>query len=151
TCNPDNPEHLFKKFLDSDADIYQQSYVIDDGVLPSHVVEEQKKEYSGTVYYDRYILSLWKPAEGLVYPTFDKTKNVVYGDPDGPGVYYISIDYGTMNPTAMGLWRVHRGEAVMMKEYYYDGRAMRKQKTDEEYYQDLEEVAGSKKIERGMV
>ena len=49
----------------------------------------------------------------------------------------IAIDYGTMNPTAMGLWRVYRGEAVMLKEYYYDGRAKKKQKTDEEYYQDL--------------
>ena len=39
----------------------------------------------------------------------------------------------------------------MMKEYYYDGRSMRKQKTDEEYYQDLDEFAGSKKIERVIV
>ena len=148
TCNPDNPGHWFKKFLDSDADIYQQSYVIDDGVLPSHVVEELKKEYAGTVYYDRYILGLWRQAEGLVYPMFSMNKHTVHGKPDGPGVYYISIDYGTANPTAMGLWRVHRGEAVMMKEYYYDGRAKRKQKTDEEYYQDLEAFAEGKKIER---
>ena len=47
TCNPDNPGHWFKKFLDSDADIYQQSYVIDDGVLPSHVVEELKRNTPG--------------------------------------------------------------------------------------------------------
>ena len=151
TCNPDNPGHWFKKFLDSDADIYQQSYVIDDGVLPSHVVEELKKEYAGTVYYDRYILGLWRQAEGLVYPMFSMNKHTVHGKPDGPGVYYISIDYGTANPTAMGLWRVHRGEAVMMKEYYYDGRAKRKQKTDEEYYQDLEAFAEGKKIERVIV
>ncbi len=35
TCNPEGPNHWFKKFLDSDADIFQQSYVIDDGVLPA--------------------------------------------------------------------------------------------------------------------
>ena len=26
TCNPDNPRHWFKQFLDSDADIFQQAY-----------------------------------------------------------------------------------------------------------------------------
>lgn len=70
TCNPDNPRHWFKGFLDSGADIFQQRYVIDDGVLPAHVVEELKKEYAGTVYYDRFIRGLWVAAEGLVYPYF---------------------------------------------------------------------------------
>ena len=152
TFNPQYPGHWLKQFLDSDADIFSQTYTIDDNpFLPDGFKENLKKEYAGTVFYDRYILGLWKLAEGIVYPMFSEDRHVVHGDPDGSGVYYISIDYGTMNPTAMGLWRVHRGEAVMMKEYYYDGRAMRKQKTDEEYYQDLEEFAGSKKIERVIV
>ena len=43
---------------------------------------------------------------------FSMDKHVIRGNPDGPGLYYIAIDYGTMNPTAMGLWRVYRGEAV---------------------------------------
>lgn len=71
TCNPDNPKHWFKTFLDSsDVDIYHQSYVIDDGALPPKVVEELKKEYAGTVYYNRFILGQWAPAEGLVYAFF---------------------------------------------------------------------------------
>ena len=82
---------------------------------------------------------------------FSMDKHVIRGNPDGPGLYYIAIDYGTMNPTAMGLWRVYRGEAVMLKEYYYDGRAKKKQKTDEEYYQDLENFADGKKIERVII
>ena len=32
------------------------------------------------------------------------------------GMYYISIDYGTVNPTAMGLWMVQNGTADMVKE-----------------------------------
>ena len=56
TCNPDNPNHWVKRFLDSDADLYHQAYVIDDGALPAKVVRELKKEYAGTVYYDRFIL-----------------------------------------------------------------------------------------------
>lgn len=70
TCNPDHPQHWFKKFLDSDADIYQQSYTIDDGALPEKVVAELKKEYAGTVYYNRFILGQWCAAEGVVYRTF---------------------------------------------------------------------------------
>lgn len=71
TCNPDGPNHFFKKFLDSDADIYQQKYTIDDNpFLPQKFVEELKKEYSGTIYYDRYINGDWTRAEGLLYPQF---------------------------------------------------------------------------------
>ena len=57
TCNPDSPNHWFKKFLDSDADIFLQHYVIDDNPFNSpEFIENLKKEYRGTVYYDRFIL-----------------------------------------------------------------------------------------------
>ena len=39
TGNPGGPTHWFKKFLDSDANIYLQSYTIDDGALQPHIVE----------------------------------------------------------------------------------------------------------------
>lgn len=71
TCNPDNPSHWFKAFLDSDADIYQQSYNIDDNPYNNPVfVADLKKEYRGTVYYDRFILGLWVAAEGIIYRKF---------------------------------------------------------------------------------
>lgn len=148
TCNPDNPEHWFKKFLDSDADIYQQSYVIDDGVLPSHVVEELKKEYSGTVYYDRYILGLWRQADGLIYK-FDEG-NIVDAVPDR-GEYYISCDYGTLNPFSAGLWCWDGKTATRIREYYYSGRDERFNKTDEEYYTELEKLAGDLHIKSVIV
>ena len=63
TCNPDNPQHWFKKFLDSDADIYCQAYTIDDNpTLPPEFVAQLKKEYTGTVYYNRFILGQWAAA-----------------------------------------------------------------------------------------
>lgn len=139
TCNPDNPEHWFKHFLDSDADIYQQSYVIDDGVLPPHIVAELKKEYAGTVYYDRYILGEWCQASGLIYTLNDY--NLVDTVPDG-GEYYISIDYGTLNPFSAGLWCWDGKTATRAREYYYSGRDERSNKTDEEYYTELEKLAG---------
>lgn len=71
TCNPDSPEHWFKKFIDSDADIFRQKYCIDDNpFLPEKVVKELKKEYAGTVYYDRYINGNWTRAEGLLFPQY---------------------------------------------------------------------------------
>ena len=148
TCNPDNPEHWFKKFLDSDADIYQQSYVIDDGVLPPKVVEELKKEYSGTVYYDRYILGLWCQADGLIYKF--GPENIVDTVPDR-GEYYISCDYGTLNPFSAGLWCWDGKTATRIREYYYSGRDERSNKTDEEYYTELEKLAGDLYIKSVIV
>jgi len=71
TCNPANPQHWFKQFLDSNADIYQQAYTIDDNpFLDPAFVANLKQEYSGTVLYDRYIMGLWVAAEGVIYRLF---------------------------------------------------------------------------------
>ena len=71
TCNPADPEHWMKKFLESDADVYLQEYTIyDNPYLPKGFVDELCKEYAGTVYYDRYILGKWARAEGLVFRFF---------------------------------------------------------------------------------
>lgn len=71
TFNPQYPGHWLKEFLDSDADIFNQTYTIDDNpFLPESFKENLKKEYAGTVFYDRYILGLWVRANGLVYRDF---------------------------------------------------------------------------------
>lgn len=82
TCNPENPRHWFKTFLDSDADIYQQAYTLDDNpFLDASFVENLKKEYAGTVYYDRFILGLWAAAEGVIYKAFaDDPKRFIISD-----------------------------------------------------------------------
>lgn len=94
TCNPEHPGHWFKKFLDSDADIYNQHYTIDDNpYLDPSFVANLKKEYHGTVYYDRYILGKWTQAEGRVYKTFT-AKNIL--DTVPPGVFKVTLaaDFG---------------------------------------------------------
>lgn len=71
TCNPESETHWLKDFLDSDADIYIQHYTIDDNDFLSETFKENlKKEYFGTVLYDRYILGKWVNAEGLIYKKF---------------------------------------------------------------------------------
>ncbi len=136
TCNPDNPGHWFKEFLDSDADVYQQAYVIDDGVLPAYVVEELKKEYSGTIYYDRFILGLWAAATGVIYPMYQEA---IQEAPEGEASRYaLSLDYGTQNAFSAGLWGLYGDVWYRKKEYYYSGRDTGIQKTDEEYAEDLD-------------
>ena len=84
TCNPADPEHWFKKFLESDADIYLQEYTIfDNPFLPKGFVDELRKEYAGTVYYDRFILGKWTRAEGLVFRRFaEETESFLCDDAD---------------------------------------------------------------------
>lgn len=154
TCNPDSPLHWFKKFLDSKADIYQQKYVIDDGVLPADVVANIKTEYAGTVYYDRYVLGNWAIANGLVYPFFadDQGRYLYTGRIEGlTGTFYVSIDYGTHNPCSMGLWCVGNNRAIRIKESYYDSRKMLKQRTDEEHYTELERLTTGRYIQYVIV
>lgn len=71
TANPDNPQHFLKKFIDSDADVFCQTSAIDDNpYLSPEFVAELKKEYAGTVYYNRFILGQWAAAEGVIYRQF---------------------------------------------------------------------------------
>ena len=67
-CNPGPPQHWFKKFIDSDVDIYCQKYsIFDNPFNDPKFVEELCKEYKGSVLYDRYIRGLWVAAEGSIY------------------------------------------------------------------------------------
>lgn len=123
TCNPGNPQHWFKKFLDSDADIYQQAYTIDDNpFLAPEFVENLKCEYAGTVYYDRYILGRWKAAEGAIYrQVADNPSDFVIYDP--PPVLFgtIGVDFGgNGSATAFCCTGFTPGmrEVVTLKEHY---------------------------------
>lgn len=97
TCNPGNPNHWFKAFMDSDADIFRQDYTIyDNTYLPEVVVKNLEKEYRGTVYFDRYILGKWVPAEGIIYKQFADNTDMFLIDSaaDNLQVVSIGIDYG---------------------------------------------------------
>lgn len=152
-CNPGPPSHWFYqewiKQTERHKALHLHFLLEDNPALDPEIVERYKNTYAG-VFYRRYILGEWCVADGLVYPMFDKAKHIATEQHSG-GVYYISIDYGTLNPTAMGLWQLRNGKAVMLKEYYYDGRKQKRQKTDEEYADDLEAFAEGYQIERVIV
>lgn len=155
TTNPDNPSHWLKRrFIDrrqtDDLDMLILRFTLDDNfALDPVYVQNLKKEYSG-VFYDRYILGLWKTAQGLVYPSFSRDRHVINEGLDGAGGkrlgkdvrYYVSIDYGTANPCSMGVWGLGRDRAVRIREFYHDSRKAMKQLTDEQYYAELVRLVG---------
>ena len=97
TCNPAEPTHWFKQFLDSDADVYHQHYTIDDNpFLAPSFVSALKQEYAGTIYYDRYILGLWRAAEGVIYRQFadDPTPFLLDELPTDAAFATIGVDFG---------------------------------------------------------
>lgn len=144
TANPDSPHHFLKEFIDSKAaDVFCQTSTIDDNpFLPPEFIENLKKEYAGTVYYDRFVLGRWVAPQGLVYSFFDEkdSRFVIREMEQRPGMacrYFISIDYGTHNPCSMGLWCITGQTAYRIDESYFDSRKERRQRTDEEHYTEL--------------
>ena len=148
--NPQGPTHWLKSFLDNpEFDTYVQKYTIfDNPFLPKEFVDNLCKEYEGSVYYLRYILGEWALAEGLVY-SFGED-NIVDEQPRG-AEYYISIDYGTLNPFSAGLWSVTGAKAVRIQEYYYDGRSQKRQLTDEEYCDEIQALADGYPVTKVIV
>ena len=102
TANPADPHHFVKTFIDSDADVFCQTSTIDDNpFLPTEFVENLKREYAGTVYYNRFILGQWMAAEGIIYRPF--ADSIAAGDrrfywpPDQslrPWRVQIGVDFG---------------------------------------------------------
>lgn len=98
TCNPEYPNHWFKQFMDSDADIFRQDYTIyDNEFLSPEIVKALEQEYAGSVFFDRYILGKWTLAEGLIYEVFASNINDYLVDKrELPPLAFIScgIDFG---------------------------------------------------------
>ena len=121
----------------------------DNPSLTREIVERYERMYSG-VFHRRFILGEWVHAEGLVYDFFDES---YIKEPPGDKFerFVISCDYGTVNPASFGLWGKLDGVWYRIKEFYYDSRREKRQKTDAEYLLDLKALAGGRKIESVVV
>jgi len=156
TTNPDTPMHwLNKKYIERrhELNMLLMTFLIDDNTfLDTKYVEELKKEYVG-VFYDRFIKGEWIVAEGLVYDFFQSKKDTIIKtiDMNDYNEFYVSIDYGTINPCSMGLWGVNGEGAARIRESYFDSRKEGRQRTDEEHYQALVELVRDFPITRVIV
>ena len=147
-CNPAGPSHWFYKSWIMEAErrnCLRLHFTMEDNPsLTEQIRQRYQRLYTG-VFYRRFILGQWAQAEGRVYDFFEP--EMAKPVPPGPfDQWYISCDYGTVNPTSMGLWGRCGGVWYRVKEFYFSSRAAMRQMTDEEYAQALQNLAGQRPI-----
>ncbi len=153
-CNPENPMHWFYEEWIRKADekncLYLHFLMKDNPSLSKKVMRRYENLYSGA-FYERFVLGRWVAVDGLVYPEAANGKYTVTPPCQKFDKYYVSCDYGTVNPTSMGIWGLHDGVWYRFDEYYYSSRDEGRQKTDEEYYAALDNFTCGKSIDAVIV
>ena len=153
-CNPEHPEHWFYREWILQAErknaLYLHFTMDDNPSLSERVKRRYENLYTGA-FYDRFVRGKWVAVYGAVYPMM--ANESMYCKPPGGTMeeYCVSCDYGTVNPTSMGLWGKKDGVWYRLDEYYFDSRREGYQKTDEEHYAALKTLAGGRKIGRVIV
>ena len=145
-CNPAGPSHWFYKEWILGAEkrnCLRLHFTMEDNPsLTEEIRQRYQRLYTG-VFYRRYILGQWAQAEGRVYDFFEP--EMVKKVPEGPfDKWYVSCDYGTVNPTSMGLWGLHQGVWYRVQEFYFASRERQRQMTDEEYAEALANLVGKR-------
>lgn len=139
-CNPENPQHWFyKEWINKANDkncLYLHFLMKDNPSLSAKVVSRYESLYSGA-FYERFVLGKWVAVDGLVYPEAANGKYICEPPEKDASEFYVSCDYGTVNPTSMGLWGRYDDCWYRIREYYFSSRKEGRQKTDEEYYEEL--------------
>jgi PBSX family phage terminase large subunit len=157
TCNPAGPTAWLKrKWLDRSAlwltrdghtstshasdpvDLHRFSFVLDDNPhLSPDFVASLKRQYVG-LFYRRYILGDWVPAEGSIFDMFDEKRHVTGNLPTINRWISLGIDHGTRNPfhaVILGLGldkRLH-----LTREWRWDSARQRRQLADAEYSREV--------------
>lgn len=153
-CNPEYPSHWFyrewiKRRQEKNA-LYVHFRMRDNPSLSQKMLDRYQKLYTGA-FYKRFVEGEWVSVSGAVYPFMDDSRMyepVPQGGFDG---YCVSCDYGTVNPTSIGLWG-RQGEVwYRIAEDYYDARREGRSRTDEEHYRTLEKLVGGRDVETVIV
>ncbi|MCM1564912.1 MAG: PBSX family phage terminase large subunit [Dehalobacter sp.] len=153
-CNPQGPYHWFKlEWIDKrkEKNLLYLHFTMDDNLSLSEKMKDRYRRMYAGVFFKRYILGLWVMAEGIIYDMFNEDAHKVPTTDRAYTEFYVCGDYGTQNPTTFGLWGKSSGKWYKVKEYYYSGRDQGKQKTDEEFYQDLDKFIGNIKVRAVIV
>ena len=148
-CNPEYPQHWFYQdwILNHKKKnaLYLHFTLNDNPSLSVHIRNRYEKLYSGT-FYERFILGKWVVSSGLIYPDMANDNSFIHVPIFNFENYYVSCDYGTVNPASFGLWAKYENSFYRIDEYYYDSRKEGKQKTDEEHYESLLNLVKDLKI-----
>lgn len=157
SLNPEGPYHWLKvKFLDREQELSLRSWhfnLEDNQNLDKEYIENLKHFYTG-IWFRRYILGEWCLAEGIIYDMFSEERHVSPVTSEiwrNITIKYVSCDYGTHNPTVFQLWGMDNNTRYLKKEYYYDSKETGRQKTDEEYAQDLVNFISGEEIQSVII
>ena len=152
-CNPAGPSHWFYKTWIQEAEdrnCLRLHFTMEDNPSLTEAIRQRYQRLYTGVFYRRFILGQWAQAEGRVYDFFEP--EMIQPVPTGHfDQWYISCDYGTVNPTSMGLWGRCNDIWYRVKEFYFSSRTQMRQMTDEEYAAELKKLAGDRKISAVIV
>ena len=152
-CNPAGPNHWFHRewILGArERNALRLHFTMEDNPsLSPEIRARYERLYTG-IFYRRFVLGQWVQAEGRVYDFFEP-EMAVQVPAESFEAWYISCDYGTVNPMSMGLWGLQKGVWYRVEEFYFDSRARKRQMTDGEYEQALRDLAAGRPIREVIV
>ena len=144
-CNPDSPYHWFYTDYIQNEDIEDKKiwkFLMSDNLsLSQEYITSLSQMYTG-VWYERMILGNWVAAEGRIYDMFEPTVHMIdthqyilqAGVHPNAIKWYVGCDYGTSTVMSWGLYaKMPNGVFLKVKEFYYDARVKKVQKTDGEF------------------
>lgn len=150
-CNPDGPYHWFKlEYLDKleEKNALHLHFTMDDNLSLSEKVKDRyKKMYSG-IFYERYILGLWKLAEGLIYKQFangmSENKGYMYKQDKVTNLQEINIglDFGGNKSghsfVATGITRGYKELIVLASERWLEDNGENKKSDTDNYCRNID-------------
>lgn len=157
TCNPEGPVHWFladwlsrasmwvmhdgstsTREVSDAIDLHRFSFTLDDNPhLDPAFVAGLRAQYRG-LFYKRYILGLWVPAEGAIYDMFDTDKHIVTDIPRITRWLSLGVDHGTRNPFSAGLLGLGTDRRLhLTREWRWDSTKQRQQLSNAEYSKRL--------------
>ena len=150
-CNPDSPYHWFYTEYIQNEQIQDKKiwkFLMEDNLsLSESYMTALKQMYTG-VWYERMILGNWVAAEGRIYDMFtpeihmQDTSKLIAESRVHPNAirWLVGCDYGTSTVMSWGLYaKMPNGTFYKVKEFYYDAKKKKVQKTDGEFLEDFKE------------
>ena len=150
SMNPSHPSHQLKKWIDmaeaGDPNYYALHFTLDDNPYVEEDYKQRIRNSLSGLFYQRNYLGLWCLADGAIFDFFDRSIHIVSKPPCAAEYWIAAIDYGTLNAFCCLIIGVSTGKYTQTgkclwveKEYYYDSKITKRQKTSAEFAEDVKE------------
>lgn len=142
TTNPDSPRHwLRRNFMLRANEVNMRVFefrLSDNPSLTDEYIHDLEQQYVG-LWRDRFILGLWRIAQGAIYDMFDPDRHVISGQlPKMLALPGVGVDYGTRHPFSAHLLGVtDKRQLCIAREYRHDPEIAQISLTDADYSEQL--------------